>query len=361
MRRAVIGMGFGDEGKGCTTSWLSSLDSRATVVRYSGGPQAGHHVMHKSKEHIFASFGSGTLAGRPTFTSADCVVDPIEVMREYDILVGKGVEPKLTVSGYCPIITPMDVMANQCDSEVREHGTCGFGINSTLRREDDHHHILARDLLYPEVLKAKLQALEAHYYDLSEPFDPTDFLGACDELIRVVSISDSELLLNVLYEGSQGLMLDKDIGIFPNVTPYNVGMKGIGTSVDEAYYVTRAYNTRHGNGTMLAPPRTDYLEIKDNPWEYNHTNQFQGRFRKGMLNVDTLEYALHCDDGYLVDTSILVVTCLEHVDRLVYYSQGRVEECATREAFCNDIAKILGLEKYVMCVAHKFGRITGVT
>lgn len=361
MRRAVIGMGFGDEGKGCTTSWLSSLDSNATVVRYSGGPQAGHHVMYKDKEHVFASFGSGTLVGRPSFTRGDCVVDPIELMKEYDHLAGMLITPKHTISGYCPIITPMDVWSNQCDNENLSHGTCGFGINATLRREEDHHSILARDLLYPEVLKAKLASLEENYYDVAEDFDPGEFLGACDELIRCVSISDDELILNTIYEGSQGLMLDKDIGIFPNVTPYNVGMKGIGCSVDEAYYVTRPYNTRHGNGDMLEPPVTDYLRIKNNQWEYNHTNEYQGNFRKSILNVDTLEYALHCDEGYLVDVPILVVTCLEHVDRLCYFYKNKMWEFNSREEFCNSLARTLGMEKYVMCIGHKFGKITGVT
>jgi adenylosuccinate synthase len=267
----------------------------------------------------------------------------------------------MTISPLCPIITPLEVLSNQCDDDTLGHGTCGHGINATLRREEDHHSILARDLLYPEILKAKLKALEANYYDDTEDFDPGEFLYSCDDLIRVVSISDNELLLNVIYEGSQGLMLDKDIGIFPNVTPYNVGMMGVGSSVEEAFYVTRAYNTRHGNGPMFEPPDADGMNILDNPWEKNHTNKFQGKFRKGMLNADTLEYALQCDDGYLVDDNILVITCLEHIPQhLEYYYGGMVHKFETRVEFCNSLAGTLGMDKYVMCVAHEFGKITGV-
>ena len=48
--KAVIGLGFGDEGKGLVTNYLEG----SLVIRYSGGQQAGHNVVLKDgKSHIF--------------------------------------------------------------------------------------------------------------------------------------------------------------------------------------------------------------------------------------------------------------------------------------------------------------------
>ena len=49
----VLGSQFGDEGKGNFTAHLSHLSTKALVVRFNGGHQAGHHVVHGDKKHIF--------------------------------------------------------------------------------------------------------------------------------------------------------------------------------------------------------------------------------------------------------------------------------------------------------------------
>ncbi len=63
MARAVIGLGFGDEGKGITTDYLCSRANNPLVIRFSGGQQAGHTVVNKFGKHTFSNFGSGTLRG----------------------------------------------------------------------------------------------------------------------------------------------------------------------------------------------------------------------------------------------------------------------------------------------------------
>jgi adenylosuccinate synthase len=87
MNRGVIGLQFGDEGKGKVTSILARKYD-CSVVRYSGGQQAGHRVVSKESgsEHIFASFGSGTLSGRPTIWSKYCTINPYALINEMEIL-----------------------------------------------------------------------------------------------------------------------------------------------------------------------------------------------------------------------------------------------------------------------------------
>jgi len=84
---AVIGLGFGDCGKGMVTSYLCSQTENPVVVRFSGGHQAGHTVYHKNGEgHICSNFGAGVLQGVPTFWSDKCTVDPIGIVNEMDAL-----------------------------------------------------------------------------------------------------------------------------------------------------------------------------------------------------------------------------------------------------------------------------------
>ena len=58
----IVDLGFGDAGKGTTVDYLSRLTPRTLIVRYNGGPQAGHNVVTENGvHHTFAQFGSGTL------------------------------------------------------------------------------------------------------------------------------------------------------------------------------------------------------------------------------------------------------------------------------------------------------------
>ena len=42
---AVVGLNFGDEGKGMWTDYLARKNQNALVVRANGGAQVGHTVM----------------------------------------------------------------------------------------------------------------------------------------------------------------------------------------------------------------------------------------------------------------------------------------------------------------------------
>ncbi len=67
---AVIGAGYGDEGKGLMTDYFSSQYDDAVVIRSNGGAQAGHTVVTpEGQRHVFSHFGSGTFNGSPTFLS----------------------------------------------------------------------------------------------------------------------------------------------------------------------------------------------------------------------------------------------------------------------------------------------------
>ena len=87
MHQAIltVDLGFGDAGKGSIVDFLTRETAAHTVVRYNGGAQAGHRVVTDgpgAQEHVFAQFGSGTLAGAATHLSRFMLVDPLAMLAE---------------------------------------------------------------------------------------------------------------------------------------------------------------------------------------------------------------------------------------------------------------------------------------
>ena len=144
MNSVVIGLNFGDEGKGVVTNFLAKTTNR-DVVRYSGGSQAGHTVVENGIKHVFSGFGSGTLSGKSTYWEDACPFDPVSVINEMAILKEKTRKtPQLYVSSKCPLVTPMDKFASR-QGVYLENGTCGAGIGTTITREEANYHLLLED------------------------------------------------------------------------------------------------------------------------------------------------------------------------------------------------------------------------
>ena len=165
MAKVVIGLGYGDEAKGQTVSWLCDHTPNAVVCRYSGGSQAGHHVVRPDgTQHIFASYGSGSLQGAITYIEPTCCVNPMDMWEEYCVLYDKGVRPTIYVHPDAPVVTLYDVYYNICSREDRANGTCGCGIYSTFAREDDLFSLTAGDLRYKQLRNAKVDSIRENYY-----------------------------------------------------------------------------------------------------------------------------------------------------------------------------------------------------
>lgn len=117
----------------------------------------------------------------------------------------------------------------------------------------------------------------------------------------------------------------------------------------EPFLVTRCYETRHGNGDMTG---VDFFEgTEPQPAvETNVYNEYQGQFRKKILNVDTLKYAM-VNDGYVWEAeNTLVITCLDHMKDDYYYCQndGMVHVCHSKDSFVTEVAEYLGVNKVLI-------------
>ena len=331
MHKVVIGLGFGDEGKGSVVDYLAlqhSLSSNQPliVIRYSGGQQAGHTVYLKDKNHIFSNFGSATLRSVPTYWSKYCSFDPVGFLNDYNALKELGIIPKIYVDQQCPITTPYEKARN---FEVNNlgHGTCGVGVGPTFQREENFYHLQVLDLKFPNVFKAKYNLIKNYYFDKVKSIKDsafTDFENAINDVMDKITIVDSTFLqklkdkYTIIFEGSQGLLLDQTFGFFPHVTRSNVGLlnvqKMMGQIPLDIYLITRSYLTRHGNGPMLFE---DDLFI-NNPYEINQHDLVRGSFRKSYLNLDLLNYALMAEKRFINHKKNLVITNLDAFEEYYY-------------------------------------------
>jgi len=355
-RLAVIGLGFGDEGKGLTTASLCHHVTNPLVVRYSGGQQAGHTVTLKDgTSHVFSNFGSGSFEGVPTYWSEFCTFDPVGVMNELKILRGKGVEPILYVNRNSPVTTPYDKRSNRDCGRTNDHGTCGVGVGATFNREENFYSLLAGDLEHGQAAMIKVGLIRDWYDDNCSLPGLTEYVRAVEEVnnsgnILIVDGLPREDLgkdpYNYICEGSQGLLLDQHYGFFPHVTRSNTGTKNIQDTVGyptHLYLVTRAYQTRHGNGPMTNEA-IDH-NIIDNPLETNVQNEFQGEFRKSVLDLDLLLYGMNRDDIIRKHQSkTLVITCCDLIDGDYMFTMGNtLYSYDRREEFGEEVGKHLGI------------------
>ena len=347
--QAVIGLGFGDEGKGKTTNFLCLQNPNALVVRYSGGQQAGHTVVLNGIRHVFSNFGSGFLNGNPTYWSPYCTIDPVGIMNELSDLLNLSNTSILYIDAECPVTIPLDKFRNQALAEFS--GTCGVGVGATHQREEDFYSLKFKDLFYPKVLEYKLKLIKDFYYkgmgEINESY-MDKFLSSVDMLINLPQSIQMVYKMpeydSTIFEGSQGLLLDQHYGFFPHVTRSNVGSPNIcaltNGKIPTFYGVTRAYQTRHGKGPMTNEEIPH--KILSNPLETNVYNPFQGQFKKSLLDVDLLEYAISSDKILRDHRDVLVINCLDHIaNDLRFTHNGTIVECATKKEFIERVQYLL--------------------
>lgn len=337
----VLGALFGDEGKGSTVNYLAKKKNNPLIIRFNGGHQVGHTVVEDDKRHVFSNFGSGSMQNVPTYWSEYCTVNPIGVSREAKALDELGVgKPTVYFDENAMVTTPFDVIINHRRELINKHGSVGVGFGSTIQRNEDHYRLYIRDLKYPHIRDVKLKHIQEKYYnmpynddELDNPNSFTnklknimkDFIEACDYLVENYTITGNNFKFDeyeLIFEAGQGILLDMDYGFFPHVTRSNTTSKNVFKFLDErnidtsnviTYYVTRTYQTRHGNGYM-SNEGLDVSYITENPNETNETNKYQGDFRKSVLDLDLLDYALCCDEYHNKGIAkYLVVTCLDQV------------------------------------------------
>jgi adenylosuccinate synthase len=344
----VIGANFGDEGKGLMTDYLARTKKAELVVRFNGGAQAGHTVVTpEGKRHVHSHFGAGTLAGIPTHLSRYFIVNPIIFRKEHEALLAKGESPLMSMDPRCLMTTPWDMLWNQYKEEMKgagRHGSCGMGIDATISRHARHltdtffvpHTLIGAWGWYKKIFSQELvvhpsrfDRREQDIYDryqllFNNPDIYQRFQEDVDYMYGIMKRQTLPGFSHAIFEGAQGLLLDKHMGKFPWVTNSNTGLRNVlnirreyNLEVDEIVYVTRSYLTRHGAGPFKEFPEVPAGLTDDT----NVPNEWQGTLRYGPLDVPELWRRIQLDlnaNGlsFTTSTNSPVALALTHQDQL---------------------------------------------
>jgi len=309
----VLGLGFGDEGKGRLVHKLATPTS--LVVRFNGGSNAGHTVKSAGRTHVFSSIASGMLKDAASYFSEHTYLHPGKFMSEFhklELIMGQLYNKynfKMYVNQDAKLITPFDEYLSRKANDGK-NGTTGVGLNQAIIRNNDHYHLSVGDLRYPVALKYKIKMIEDEYIGDSSFRD--DFIlwyNDAIEMAEKIIIVDSmpNMYGHIIFEGAQGIMLDQHYGFFPYVTRSNTTSKNVRELIftnlaKEEYsvvthYVTRSYATRHGDGPL--PNEHRNTEFIDKSVETtNVDNKYQGKFRYAPLTLDILKYAHDMDRSF---------------------------------------------------------------
>jgi adenylosuccinate synthase len=272
---AVVGVQWGDEGKGKIVDWLS--ERADVVVRFQGGHNAGHTLVVKGVTYKLSLLPSGVVRpGKLSIIGNGVVVDPWALAEEIERLRGQGVEltpERLKIADNAALILPMHGMVDRAREAARgddKLGTTGRGIGPAYEDKVGRRAIRLCDLADPENLGQRVDSLLLHHNALLKGlgYEPVDRDSLIDELLavapkvlpfadRVWHRLDAALKSGqrILFEGAQGAMLDVDHGTYPFVTSSNTlagqaaaGAGFPGRGVDYVLGITKAYTTRVGSG-----------------------------------------------------------------------------------------------------------------
>lgn len=341
---SVLGLGFGDCGKGHFVDALARRWQAHTVVRFSGGAQAGHNVVTPAdggeveRHHTFSQFGAGTFVpGTRTMLLDPMVMHPTALLVEAEALGRIGVHdalPRLLIDARCRVTTPYHQAAGRARELLRgeaAHGTCGVGVGETVRHALEHPDQVMRygdlsgaNAIHVRTQMDKLHAIRETLFAELLPLCPAEVQGAL--AVEMETLRNEELGENwfnvaralarqcnpasldtlsaqlkqpgcVLFEGAQGVLLDEWRGFHPHTTWSSITPAAVETAVAcldlhapiEHYGVLRSYLTRHGAGPF---PTHDESLNGLLPEPHNHSEGWQGRFRRGHPDAVLLRYAL---------------------------------------------------------------------
>jgi len=314
MATAVLGLQWGDEGKGKLTHLLAR--EADMVVRFNGGPNAGHTVIDRGVKFGTHLVPAGVFyEGTVSVLASGMVIDLGILATEMEAITAHlGAAPKLLIAENAHLILPYHRTLEELEGSGSHFGTTRRGIAPTYSDKAKKIGIRLGDLLRPGDFERRLE----HRLSLLR----RDWPGAAEvqslsaqELIReqleladpfLASIGDATAAIagaldagkNVLFEGAQGTLLDNDHGTFPYVTSSSTTFAGLGNSIGIAtpnvphrLGICKAYQTRVGAGPFPTELTNDEGEgLREKGAEYGVTT---GRPRRcGWLDGVALRYAV---------------------------------------------------------------------
>ncbi len=348
----VVGAQWGDEGKGKIVDIFT--EHADMVVRYGGGPNAGHTLVVGNDKLVVRLIPSGILRESTTCVLAQgMAIDPASLVAELDELARRGLvrsSSSLLVSDRSHAILPYHVLVDGLREQTPGAlGTTKRGVGPCYEDKAGRRGIpmgQLRDLAHTEQM---VERALAHWGPVIAALGGTppavrDVMAGLRPLAEriVPMLADTSEVVEravrdgkrVLFEGAQGTLLDVDHGTYPFVTSSHATAggactgAGVGPSrIDAVVGLVKAYCTRVGGGPFPTELTNELGErLRKRGDEYGSVT---GRPRRtGWLDLPALRYAVRVNglDG-LALTKLDVLTGLDSIEVCVAYDTpaGRTE------------------------------------
>ena len=348
----IMGMNYGDEGKGRIAAFVANQYSPEDTVSVlaSGGAQRGHtYVNSKNIRHIFRHFGCATLDGYANYIHSTFITNPIIFRQEYQELEAIGITPTVFINKRTRITFPFHMFVNQFEEEfyrlLKRHGinyvsggSCGMGIYYSVVLQDmanTQFNVIRNDIdlvrtmdkfnksAFDDVIKRYVlsrfidivELIGDEYYELYNKYvayvnddnikqsfiDDVDFLKhntICIDSIR--DLHNRYAFNNFVVELSQGAYLDESISLDYNTPCRTIAQSYLSnillddTIVNVTYhFVTRWYVTRHGYDLIYSDRQyttaDPRTDIFNNTKMYDNTNV--ANIWQGTLQYHPISFA----------------------------------------------------------------------
>ena len=379
----VLGLNFGDEGKGKLVDFITPHYD--IVARFAGGANAGHTLIFNGEKHVLHLIPSGIFRDNCVNVIGNgVVIDPIDLMKEIKMVESTGVDVKsrLLISKRAHLILPTHKMLDKY-SELQKGkdkiGSTLKGIGPTYMDKSGRNGIRVGEI--SDNLKERYKKLTEKHIKIITEFTPHSSHSHDDKMraamgvvgkwsealrqedmkwfeavdfIKEYNLIDSEYYLNdclsagdtILAEGAQGSLLDVDFGTYPFVTSSNTTISGVisglgipANKIRKVCGIFKAYSTRVGSGpfpTELSDATGELLRTNGN--EFGATT---GRPRRtGWLDLPLLKYSIMINGVNELD--IMKIDILSGFEKIKVCDQYEIDgQMTTTVPFNIDDKKII--------------------
>lgn len=353
MLTSIVGINWGDEGKGRMVDLLS--ESQDVVVRYQGGNNAGHTVINDKGKFVLNLLPSGILREDVVNVMGNGMVIDIEhLCKEIERLREGGIKitpDNLKISDKAIVCCPYNV-AQDCLEEDRlgdkKFGSTRRGIAPVYADKYMKKAFRMGELLNPELLYSRAEAIVewknltvAGGYN-SEPVkteEMIEYFKTYGEPLKEF-ICDTGLYLNnahkagkkILFEAQLGALRDIDLGIYPYTSssstiaayaPIGAGVPNL--KLDKSIGIMKAYSSCVGEGPFTAEYFGAAAEkLREAGGEYGAAT---GRPRRvGPFDAVASAYGIRCQGAdEIALTKIDVLSGYEEIEICTAYElNGKV-------------------------------------
>ncbi len=350
MNIVVVGLQWGDEGKGKIIDYFSSYAD--IIVRYQGGNNAGHTVVVNGKKFVFHLIPSGILRkGKICVIGNGVVFDPKVLIEEMNFLRKEGIEvspQNFKISSLAHVIMPYHKVIDALREKKRtvKIGTTKRGIGPCYADKVSRCGIRLVDLIQKKVFSVKLRdnlreknalfrrVYGAPIFSFKKIYEEYSYYA---EILRPFVVDTIDFFVHrknkrFLFEGAQGTFLDIDFGTYPFVTSSSTlsahALVGSGASfipIHRIIGVSKAYTTRVGEGPFPTEIRGHWGEyFRRRGKEFGATTHRARRC--GWLDLVMLKRAVVLNNvSEIVLTKLDVLDSISNIKICTAYKMGKKE------------------------------------